>query len=99
MDIVYEEANANAMTNGSMASSSMHTTLSSAHLAEKLKKLLHALAMTEAMDIDVKELKKFAFMPQLHANQALTPSQITGENTAPEVKKSCNDETPLCMSK
>jgi len=73
MDIVYKETDTNAMTNGSMASSGTHATRSSARLAEKLKKLLQALALTEAMDIDAEELKKCAHMPQMCTNQALTP--------------------------
>jgi len=60
MDIVYEENEADAMTNGSMASSGMQATRSSACLREKLHELMQTPAMAKAMDIDMEELKKRA---------------------------------------
>jgi len=51
------------MTDGSMASSGTQAKRTSAHLAEKLQKLLQAPSMTEIMDINAKELKKHTHTP------------------------------------
>jgi len=77
LDIVYEETNADVMTNGSMVSSSTQATRSSARLAEKLKKLMQAPAMTEAMDLEEEERQKCAHTPQIGANRVLTPRGAT----------------------
>jgi len=50
--------------------------------------------MAEAMDIDADELKKCARTSQLLTKQATTLNHTTGENQAPKVKKSCNNEMP-----
>jgi len=68
MDIVYKETNINAMTDGSMASSSTTAMHHSAHLREKLEKLMQVPTMIETMDIDMEEIKKCTRMPQIHPN-------------------------------
>jgi len=50
--------------------------------------------MTEAMDIDVEELKKCARASQPQTEWAETPTPTTGYNWAPEVKKLRNDKMP-----
>jgi len=58
MDVVYEEMDADAMTDGSTASASTVSTRHLARLKEKLKKLLQAPATSNVhMEIDEEELK------------------------------------------
>jgi len=93
MDIVYEEMDADAMTNSSMALSGTLAMHSLAYLREKLQKLMQAPQTSNNMEIDKEELKKHACILQMCANQASTPNTMI-KGTAPEVKKSCNNETP-----
>jgi len=99
LDIVYEENNADVMTNGSMVSSSTQATQSSACLAEKLKKLMQAPAMTEAMDLEEEERQKCARTPQIGADRVLTPRGQPGRALHQNSKNREMTKHLLLMSK
>jgi len=65
MEVVYEEMDPDAMTNGSTASSGTVATQHLARLKEKLEKLLQAPSTNSNMEIDKEELKKRARTPNM----------------------------------
>jgi len=74
MDIIHEETDTDAMTDGSTALSSTVSTCHSARLKEKLEKLLQAPSTSINMEIDEEELRKRTRTPNMRADRASTPT-------------------------